>query len=62
MMSWNVNGELHPPYCSSWKQISTIIVDVVLTDGWHFKLKNHFQLVLVDCHGFQLQLIDFIFK
>jgi hypothetical protein len=51
--------DVHPPYCSSWKKISTIIVDVMLTCGSHFQLECHFQLVIVDYHSFKLQLIDF---
>jgi len=35
-----------------------MVIDVVLTCGWHFQVECHFQLVLVECHGFQLQIID----
>jgi hypothetical protein len=51
--------EVHAPYCSSWKQLSTIIIDAMLTHGWHFQLHCCFQLVLVDYHGFHSQIVNF---
>jgi hypothetical protein len=43
--------------CYSQLKWFEVAIDVVLTHGWRFQLECRFQLILVDYHGFQLQII-----